>query len=182
MEDRMDLRIQKTEKAIKNAFLELRAKKSLEKITVKELCTLACINKSTFYSHYEDIYALSETIEQDTVESIINSISRLEEYTPGDSEIFTREICLAFLSQINLIRILFSGREQSHLGIRLDEEIKKKIFRKYPEYKKDPAKQVLLSFCIQGTYHSYLNNSSVNNDIFVKTIEQVATCLKPLLE
>ena len=56
----MDLRIEKTERAIKNAFIELRAKKTLEKITVKELCAEACINKSTFYSHYEDIYALSE--------------------------------------------------------------------------------------------------------------------------
>ena len=37
----MDIRIEKTEKAIKNAFLELRAKKPLEKITVKELCALA---------------------------------------------------------------------------------------------------------------------------------------------
>ena len=48
----MDIRIEKTEKAIRNAFLELRAAKPLEKITVRELCSLACINKSTFYSHY----------------------------------------------------------------------------------------------------------------------------------
>lgn len=47
----MDIRIEKTERAIRNAFLELRAAKPLEKITVKELCSLACINKSTFYSH-----------------------------------------------------------------------------------------------------------------------------------
>ena len=46
----MDIRIEKTERAIRNAFLELRAAKPLEKITVKELCSLACINKSTFYS------------------------------------------------------------------------------------------------------------------------------------
>ena len=45
----MDIRIEKTERAIRNAFLELRAAKPLEKITVKELCSLACINKSTFY-------------------------------------------------------------------------------------------------------------------------------------
>ena len=68
----MDLRIQKTEHAIKNAFIELRSKKPLEKITVKELCELAMINKSTFYSHYEDIYALSETMEQETVASRLN--------------------------------------------------------------------------------------------------------------
>ena len=67
----MDLRIEKTEKAIKNAFIELRAKKPLEKISVKELCAEACINKSTFYSHYADIYALSEAIERETVLSLI---------------------------------------------------------------------------------------------------------------
>ena len=33
----MDIRIEKTEKAIRNAFIELRSGKPLEKITVKEL-------------------------------------------------------------------------------------------------------------------------------------------------
>ena len=50
----MDLRIEKTERAIKNAFIELRAIKPLEKITVKELCAEACIKKSPFYSHYAE--------------------------------------------------------------------------------------------------------------------------------
>lgn len=61
----MDIRIEKTERAIKNAFLELRSRKPLGKITVKELCSLAAINKSTFYSHYEDIYALSDKMESE---------------------------------------------------------------------------------------------------------------------
>ena len=37
----MDLRIQRTRKSIINAFIELRATKPLEKITVKELSDLA---------------------------------------------------------------------------------------------------------------------------------------------
>ena len=44
----MDLRIEKTEKGIRNAFIELRSRKPLEKITIKELCEHAYINKSTF--------------------------------------------------------------------------------------------------------------------------------------
>ena len=75
----MDLRIEKTKKSIRNAFIELRTKKPLEKITVKELCALACINKSTFCSHYEDIYARSEAMEQETVASIISGIDHLKE-------------------------------------------------------------------------------------------------------
>ena len=86
------------------------------------------INKSTFYSHYEDIYALSETMEQETVASIIGSIGHLKDYTPEKSDIYTRELCLAFMSQISLIRILFSGREQSHLGYRLDTRAERNAF------------------------------------------------------
>ena len=40
----MDLRTEKTRRSIINAFLELRAKKPLEKITVKELSEKAEIN------------------------------------------------------------------------------------------------------------------------------------------
>lgn len=176
-----DLRIRKTEAAIKNAFIELRAGKPLEKITVKELCALALINKSTFYTHYEDIYALSEAIEQETVASIISSIEHLRDYTPENFDVFTRELCLAFMSQTSLIRILFSGREQSHLGVRLDQALKEVIFRKYPEYAKDPAKQITLSYCIQGAYHAYLNNPHADTDTFVETVEKIVRCLRPLL-
>ena len=177
----MDLRIKKTEQAVKNAFIELRAKKPLEKITVKELCSLALINKSTFYSHYEDIYALSEAIEQETVASIIESIGLLEDYTPEKSDIYTRELCLAFMSQTSLIRILFSGRKQSHLGHRLDTALKELIFRKYPEYREDMSKQILLSYSIQGAYHAYLNNPDADTDTFVRTVENIVKRLSPLL-
>ena len=63
----MDLRIEKTENAIRNAFIQLRAKKALEKITIKELCEAALIHKSTFYSQYRDIYDLSDTMETEVV-------------------------------------------------------------------------------------------------------------------
>ena len=45
----MDIRIEKTKTAIHNTFLELRSKKPLEKITIKELCELTKISTSTAY-------------------------------------------------------------------------------------------------------------------------------------
>ena len=56
----MDLREKKTKRNIRNAFIELRAKKPLERISIKELAELAEISKATFYLHYKDIYDLSE--------------------------------------------------------------------------------------------------------------------------
>ncbi len=177
----MDLRIEKTERAIKNAFIELRAKKPLEKITVKELCAEACINKSTFYSHYADIYALSEAIERETVLSIIDSIKDLKDEFFDNTAGVTRALCLAFLSQVSLIRILFSGKEQNHLANQLDRELKKVIFRKNPEYEKDIEKNIILSYCIQGAYHAYQNNPEADTETFVRTIEEIVKCLQSIL-
>ena len=74
----MDLRVEKTKRSIINAFLKLRSQKPLEKITVKELASLAEINKATFYLHYHDIYDLSETLEREVVQSTLNSIQHPE--------------------------------------------------------------------------------------------------------
>ena len=63
----MDLRTEKTRRAIINAFIKLRSKKPTEKITIKELAENAQINKATFYLHYRDIYDLSVSLEREVV-------------------------------------------------------------------------------------------------------------------
>lgn len=66
----MDLRVKKTEKAIRAALYQLIQEKPIEKITVRELSEIAEINKTTFYAHYETIYDLIDRLEQETIESI----------------------------------------------------------------------------------------------------------------
>lgn len=176
----MDKRIVKTKKAIKDTFLQLRAKKPLEKITVKELCELAYINKSTFYCHYKDIYDLSDSLELEIVHSIIKSISKNHEYTLDNPELFTKELCLAFLGHKSIINILFSGKEQSHLADQLENEIKKIIFSRYPQYINDIEKNILISYCIQGAYHAYIYNQNADIETLIHVIENIAKQLQPL--
>lgn len=64
----MDLRIVKTQRAICDAFLTLREKMPLEKIKVRDICEIALINKSTFYSHYTDVFDLSDKMENAYIE------------------------------------------------------------------------------------------------------------------
>jgi AcrR family transcriptional regulator len=59
----MDRRTLKTQKAIREAFLNLLGKKSLNKITVAELSQLADLGRGTFYLHYKDVYDLYSNIE-----------------------------------------------------------------------------------------------------------------------
>ena len=109
----MDIRIEKTERAIRNAFLELRAAKPLEKITVKELCSLACINKSTFYSHYEDIYALSQMLESETITTVIKNISSQQESPFKDPDVFTRNLYMAGIESFTDQYFVFRNRKKS---------------------------------------------------------------------
>lgn len=176
----MDKRIEKTKKSIKNAFMELRAKKPLEKISVKELCDLAYINKSTFYSHYEDIHALSEALEYELVLQIISSIPRDLDYTFENPEVFTREVTIAFARHLPEIRVMFSSNRQTHLASHMETIIKKIIYAKYPEYENDIEKNILLSYCIHGAYNASLSNPDVAPVTILRVLESAVKALQPL--
>lgn len=56
MEQKTDLRIIKTHKALTEAFLHLLGEKRFEEITVNELCDRAMVRRATFYKHFADKY------------------------------------------------------------------------------------------------------------------------------
>ena len=53
-----DLRVQRTVSAIQDNFVEMLYEMDYRRITVKELCARARINKKTFYHYYETLDAL----------------------------------------------------------------------------------------------------------------------------
>lgn len=58
MEKKEDLRITKTKKLLYESLLKEMETKAFEDIKVNDLCTISMINRSTFYSHYNDKYDL----------------------------------------------------------------------------------------------------------------------------
>ena len=66
-----DRRIQKSEDAIQNSFFELLKEKSLNKITVAEICRRANIGRGTFYLHYIDVYDLYDKIENNLYSGLL---------------------------------------------------------------------------------------------------------------
>ena len=63
-----DLRTRYTRQVIDDAFLQLLRQKPVERITVKEVCALAQINRSTFYRQYKDCFDLMEQLQQRALE------------------------------------------------------------------------------------------------------------------
>ena len=66
----MDRRTLKTQKAIREAFLNLLNKKSIYKITVAEISKSADLGRGTFYLHYKDVFDLYEQVENDLFSEI----------------------------------------------------------------------------------------------------------------
>lgn len=170
----MDLRVEKTRKSIINAFIALRSKKPIEKITVKELCEKAMVNKSTFYSHYSDIYSLSDSLETEVVMSVIQALDR-----PGvifeNAEEFSRALFLSYLSQDHMIHTLFSGNRSSQLISKIEKGIKELAFREHPEYRDDLAKNIGLTYAIYGSYYAFQENRGQDTE---RVITILGTCAR----
>lgn len=85
-----DHRVRVTKMMLRKAFTGLLSKKPIQSISVKELCALANVNRSTFYTHYQDIYALLEEIENDMFFAFQNALEPLLTANEGNPV----EICM----------------------------------------------------------------------------------------
>ncbi len=59
---RVDPRVTRTRKLIRDALTALIAEKSFEAITVQDIAERATINRATFYAHYTDKFALLDAL------------------------------------------------------------------------------------------------------------------------
>jgi AcrR family transcriptional regulator len=74
-EMKMDRKTRYTRKALAESLIELMKDKPFTKITIRELCEKADVNRTTFYAHYRDQYDLLKQIEEETlsyIEAILN--------------------------------------------------------------------------------------------------------------
>lgn len=69
-EKKIDRRVKYSLMVIKQSFINLLKQKSISKITIKEICDDADINRATFYAHYADQYDLLHQIEQELTDGI----------------------------------------------------------------------------------------------------------------
>lgn len=69
-----DARIRYTRMRITQAFREISTEKSVDKITVTELCRRAEINRATFYNHFEDVPALITALQDEVIGKLKKAI------------------------------------------------------------------------------------------------------------
>ena len=125
MQQKNDRRVRYTKSALKQSLLELMRDKPIEKITVKDICEKADINRGTFYAHYSDPYDLLAQIEDELMSEILKSVEtslQAEDISVLLSDIFesiekNRDLCSVLFSEYGdkafLKRVIFIARDRS---------------------------------------------------------------------
>lgn len=141
--------------------MELREQHPLEKIKVKDLCARAQINKSTFYSHYQDMFALSAALEDELFEQVLSALPEMSGVDLSlRADWLARQLFEAFVKNQREVNILFSGSRQGLFVNGIETALRERVARADPTYWNDPARGVLLSFCVQGGFYAFANNSA----------------------
>ncbi len=99
-----DRRVKYTKTVLKDALVHLMQSQHISSISVKSLCEIADINRSTFYTHYSDPYDLLRQIEEDVMANLklhlekqeyvddlpvtAQAMSRILEYAKENAELF----------------------------------------------------------------------------------------------
>ncbi len=100
-------RVRMTKALLKASLIELMKTKSIHTISIKEICSGADINRSTFYRHYNTQYDLYDEITRELLSDLINIYleSRQKEEDMVDSIAAVlehiekeKEVCLVILS------------------------------------------------------------------------------------
>lgn len=163
----MDLRTERTKKDIREAFLKLRAKKPIEKITIREIAELAMINKATFYRHYEDIYQLSNEIEDEVLDKCVVS-----------SEVFNmEEINRRFADNKELFQTVFSGNRIDVAVNKLHDRYMNIFLTAHPELKDNLEKKVILSSMIFGNFKAYSYYQNEDLSAVIKGMQTLSDVL-----
>lgn len=107
-----DLRTQRTQKAIADAFVKLVNQTSFREVTVSMIAQEAMINRQTFYRHYEDKYQLTRALLSDFIADYQAEINRIIPMVKDNNNFSSRLLHLQpiignfLLSRIELVKAL----------------------------------------------------------------------------
>ena len=102
-----DRRIKYSKMVLKESLLKLMTDKPINKITIKEICELADVNRGTFYAHYNDQYDLLRQIQDEFADEVKELKEKKETKVMSSVEMIT-ELVSYFGEQRSLCKIIFN--------------------------------------------------------------------------
>ena len=144
-------RAQMTRLLLRTALIELMQEKPFSEITIKEICEQADLNRTTFYLHYTDQFALLSDVENEVYQKTLETLKNVKPAAdaPGMIETFLQYI----KSNASLFRILFFDASSEGLRRRFIENMLKSLRVNIPLSCAAEEEPYLLCYLMQGSVH-----------------------------
>lgn len=159
-----DRRVRYTKMVIRESFISLLEEKNIGNITITGICKKADINRTTFYSHYNDQYDLMNEIQNDLFDNVGK---RLSTYLVNDIEFvpvdMVKEIFEYIKENARICKLLLGEKGDYHFQKRVFMLVYDKLIHditKDGQVSKDDAEYIYaftLSGCV-GAIQKWLND------------------------
>lgn len=166
MKEKTDRRVMYTKMMLKDALIELMQTQHISSISVKSLCEMADINRSTFYAHFNDPHDLLRNIGQEV-------LTNMKKYLESQEILVSRPISAQVLTRIleyakenaALFKVLLS--ENSDFAFHKEIMQLSQIFTSQLSHSFDKRTQVYLQvFGVTGcisVLHKWLQDGTVES-------------------
>ncbi|MDR1330246.1 MAG: TetR/AcrR family transcriptional regulator [Oscillospiraceae bacterium] len=151
-------RVRMTKQLLRDSLTALLYEKSIQKISVREICDRAEVNRSTFYKYYGSQYELLEDMEREVIAMIDRYLSEPEGFPDtGARQIGAREIgkIIAFAdADSNLCRILVNNNVDPEFPAKLMNLLSIRQFLSVPPNgdREENDLEYVGSFLINGSF------------------------------
>ncbi|TCI57841.1 TetR/AcrR family transcriptional regulator [Exiguobacterium sp. SH1S21] len=143
-----DLRVVKTKRALHEALVELLRDRTLEQVTISELCRVGNVNRGTFYLHYgriEDVFEeYFQEITADLAKSYEEPYRHVKLLNPRELEPSTIRIFHHIKTYVEFYRIVFSKNVPLAYYYMLFDEVRKLLLRDTAALKRNDIDHDLL--------------------------------------
>lgn len=168
-----------TKQNIKNAFWDEFKSKTIDKITVKEICSITGYNRSTFYQYFKDVYDVLETIENELIEEL----DRLFDENPIEliaSNTFISKVTEIYDSKGELLYYLLNNQASNSFSDKYKTLIKSKLFSaEMDDHDKKLKINILLEFMVSAVISAlsfwYPRREEMETEDFIEYIQSIAT-------
>lgn len=133
MDTKNDRRIRKSKESLKHSLINLMKKKPVNNITVKELVSVADLNRSTFYNYYCDIPDMLEKLETELYNEFLHILDShiIKDYTTHDinkeAHEFIEDMCDIIKENVEFCQCIFSKNGDINFLFRLEELVENHI-------------------------------------------------------
>ncbi|MTW88023.1 TetR family transcriptional regulator [Virgibacillus dakarensis] len=138
---------------LKDSIMKLLKEKQISAITVKEICELADINRSTFYAHFCDQFDLLEQIEEELIEDMGMYLSTYNVKKEDDALQMTEKLIEYFASKQDECQTLLNENSDSSFQKKVMVVTHRFIMKNWMEVVNHPNKDIseyLSSFIVSG--------------------------------